>query len=156
MIRLTKQADYAILLLIHMAEQPEGAFHSARGLAEEVHLPLPMVSKVLKQMARQGLLHSHRGVRGGYCLAVDPQRISVAEIIETVEGPIGITDCSTEDGALCSILAVCTSRRKWNRINEAIQQTLRGISLAEMASPLTPASALAEGDILAAVTATAK
>jgi FeS assembly SUF system regulator len=136
MIRLTKQADYAIVLLIRMAEESRQS-HSARDLATEVHLPVPIVSKVLKTLAREGLLVSHRGVNGGYSLAATPAQISVADIIGAVEGPIAMTECQLVAPANCQIQSVCSSRKKWTRINRIIQQALADISLAEMAQPLT-------------------
>lgn len=136
MIRLTKEADYAIVLLIRIAEDPEPVAHSARGLAAEVLLPVPIVSKVLKALARQGLLQSQRGARGGYRLAVAPQAISVADIVTAIEGPIAVTECQMDAGSNCCIEPMCSARQKWNRINQVIHQTLDDISLAEMASPL--------------------
>ncbi len=137
MIRLTKEADYAIVLLIRFAEDPERGSHSARDLATEVHLPVPIVGKVLKALARQGLLQSHRGPHGGYRLAVAPEAISVADIITAIEGRIAMTECQMDEGSNCCIEPVCSARQKWNRINQVICQTLDDISLAEMASPLS-------------------
>lgn len=143
MIRLTKQADYAIVLLIRMAEDV-GVLpsHSARDLAQEVHLPAPIVSKILKVLAREGLLTSHRGVNGGYALARPVEEITVAEIIRAVEGPIALTECQMPESEQCVLHPTCTSRAKWNRINQVVQQTLEGITLAEMARPLAGDEAL--------------
>ena len=136
MIRLTKQPDYAIVLLIRMVEEPHPS-HSARDLATEVHLPLPIVCKVLKTLARGGLLVSHRGVNGGYSLAQPPEQISIADVISALDGPIALTECQAHAPLTCCIQGNCSSRQKWNRINHLIQQTLADISLAEMAQPLT-------------------
>jgi len=135
-LRLTKESDYGIVLLIRMAEDGTGVSHSARGLAEEVHLPVPMVSKILKALAREGLLESTRGAHGGYRLVVDPANTSVADIVTAIEGPIAVTQCQQSSGESCSIEWTCSARRKWNRINTAVHRALDAISLAEMAKPL--------------------
>ena len=137
MIRMTKQTDYGIVLLSRMAGLPERLFNATE-LAAETHLPQPTVSKVLKILARAGLLDSHRGVKGGYILARDPEEITVSEAIVALEGPIGITECIDDTPGECSHEARCPVRGNWHRINEAIRQALDGISLAEMARPQTP------------------
>ena len=136
MIRMTKQTDYGIVLLSRMARLPERQFNATE-LAAQTHLPQPTVSKILKILARAGLLDSHRGVKGGYTLARDPETISVTEAIGALEGPIGITECIDDTPGECSHEARCPVRGNWHRINEAIRQALDGINLAEMAQPQT-------------------
>ena len=99
MIRITKQTDYGIVLLTHLAANPERQY-TAPELAAEARLPLPMVSKILKLLARDGLLASHRGVKGGYSLARPAEEISMAEIIAALEGPIAITECVSDEQRL--------------------------------------------------------
>ena len=135
MIRMTKQADYGIVLLSHMAPQPERLF-SATELAEETQLPQPTASKILKLLARGGLLASQRGVHGGYCLSRAPSEISVAAVIEALDGPIAITECIDDSPGECSHERLCAVQGNWKRINEAIRQALEGITLAEMSHPL--------------------
>jgi FeS assembly SUF system regulator len=135
MIRITKQTDYGIVLLTHMAVNT-GRQWNAPDLAGETRLPLPMVSKILKLLAREGLLASHRGVKGGYSLAKPAEEISMAEIVVALEGPIAITECIVEGD--CSHEAACTVRGNWQRINEAVRGALEGITLAEMAQPKMP------------------
>jgi FeS assembly SUF system regulator len=134
MIRITKQTDYGIVLLTHMAGEPERLF-TAPELAAEARLPLPTVSKVLKPLARAGLLDSHRGVKGGYCLARPAEEIAVAEIITALEGPIGITECIDDTPGECGYAALCGLRSNWNHINLVIREALESISLAQMSSP---------------------
>ena len=134
MIRITKQTDYGVVLLTHMAGQPE-RLYNAPDLAAEAHLPLPMVSKILKLLTREGVLDSHRGVKGGYSLARSPHAISMAEIIAALEGPIAITECIEEVGD-CVHERLCPVRSNWHRINEAVLTALQGITLAEMVHPL--------------------
>jgi|SRR5215218_5504710 len=133
MIRITKQTDYGIVLLTHVAAEPERQFNAPE-LAAETHLPLPMVSKILKLLTKEGLLDSHRGVKGGYSLSRQPESISMAEIITALEGPIAITECIEVAGD-CSHEALCPVRGNWRRINQAVRAALEGITLAELAQP---------------------
>ena len=140
MIRMTKQADYGIVLLTRMASEESRVF-PATELAETVHLPTPTVSKILKLLARGGVLESHRGVKGGYCLAREPERITVAEIITALDGPIAITECIDDSPGECAQEPVCAVRGNWQRINDGIRHALDAITLAEMAMPIAPIAA---------------
>ena len=131
MLRITRETDYGIVLLAQMAQDSTRAC-SAAWLARRCYLPLPMVSKVLKALTQGEVLVSHRGAQGGYSLARPAVMISVAEIIEAIEGPIAMTECSVADPQACDYLEHCHVSSHWNRINEAIRETLRNISLAEM------------------------
>ncbi len=133
MIRITKQTDYGIVLLTHLAAHADRQY-AAPELAAEARLPLPMVSKILKLLARDGLLASHRGVKGGYSLARAAEEISMAEIITALEGPIAITECISVESD-CSHEALCPVRGNWQRINLAVRTALEGITLADMAVP---------------------
>jgi FeS assembly SUF system regulator len=139
MLRITKLTDYAIVVLAHLSssQAPEGNVSTARDLAERSGLPGPTVSKLLKELARGGLVNSQRGLQGGYRLARDPNAISVAEIVRAVEGPIALTDCNKEHEA-CGYAGACLVEENWVRINEAVFKALTNISLAEMARPLSP------------------
>jgi FeS assembly SUF system regulator len=139
MIRITKQTDYGIVLLTHMAAHGERLFN-APDLAAETRLPLPMVSKILKVLARDGILASHRGVKGGYSLARLPEEIPVSQIIVALEGPIALTECIEVHGD-CSHESLCRVRANWQRINDAVRQALDGITLADMAQPGLPQGA---------------
>ncbi|HUP21840.1 MAG TPA: SUF system Fe-S cluster assembly regulator [Thermoanaerobaculia bacterium] len=134
MIRLTKQTDYGIVLLSHLAVSSE-EHHNAPELARETHLPLPMVSKILKLLARSSLLVSHRGVKGGYRLARSPAEISVADVIAALEGPIAMTECAPDSSEECSYEAFCGVRTNWQRINLAVRDALASVTLEEMAAP---------------------
>ncbi len=138
MIRITREADYGILLMTSLA-QADGQSYSASTLAQQRRLPLPMVSKILKTLARGGLLTSQRGVQGGYCLARPAAAISAADIIGALEGPIAITECSRgQDDGCCSRLEHCEVSGHWPRINQAIYAALQSISLLEMSRPDPP------------------
>ncbi len=136
MIRMTKQADYGIVMMTRMARYPERQVNASE-LAAEVQLPLPTVSKILKLLGRAGLLESHRGVKGGYCLALEAERITVAEIITALDGPIAITECIDDTPGECSQESFCGVRANWQRINHAIRHALENITLAEMTHPLS-------------------
>jgi FeS assembly SUF system regulator len=135
MFRLTKLTDYGIVLLTHFAAHPEREPQNARELAAETRLPLPTVGKLLKTLAHEGLLQSHRGVHGGYTLARRPEEISVAEVIAALDGPIAVTECNTTRPGLCDHEPCCPVRTNWQVVNRALRQALEGISLAEMAHP---------------------
>jgi FeS assembly SUF system regulator len=133
MLRISKLTDYGIVLLAHFADRP-GETRNARELAESTGLPFPAVGKVLKALAQEGLLVSHRGARGGYALARPASEISVAEIIEALEGPIALMECSAGPGH-CEKEATCRVRDPWQLIQDAIRSTLSGVSLRGLARP---------------------
>ena len=142
MIRLSKLADYGIVIMTNLARQPERQ-HNAPEIAAQSHIPLPMVSKILKALARAGLLASHRGAKGGYGLARPAEAISVAEVIAALDGPIALTACIEDGPGGCEIEALCPARANWQRINDAIRGALDDISMAEMAQAIPPAFAAA-------------
>ena len=138
MIRITRVTDYGIVLLTYFARSSEETLHTARDLARDSHLPLPTVNKVLKTLTRHGLLESHRGVKGGYTLSRHPEEISVAEIISATEGPVAMTECTVDGPGGCDHESECPVSDNWQRINQAIQEALDGITLAEMTRPMAP------------------
>lgn len=129
--------DYAVVLATHLAavEGPQ----AARDLAVQTQIPEPTASKVLKKLARAGVVMSQRGAKGGYALARHPDRIGVNEIIEAIEGPIAVTECSDESAdSYCEYETNCGVRANWQRINHAVHRALSQISLADMAVPGVP------------------
>lgn len=134
MIRLSKQTDYGIVLMSQIAAAGDVRCN-APDLARETHLPLPMVSKILKLLVRGGLLESQRGVKGGYRLAKPAARINVAEIIASLDGPIAITECIDDSNEECSYESFCRVRTNWQRINHAVRSALEQITLEEMSEP---------------------
>lgn len=136
MIRLARLTDYGIMLLTMLARERHSTPRSAREIADRSRLPRPTVSKLLKALAHGGLLETHRGVRGGFRLAKPPEDVTVADIISALEGPIGITECTAHPGQ-CGVEPLCPVRTNWRRINRAVHDALHGITLAEMAKPLT-------------------
>jgi FeS assembly SUF system regulator len=138
MIRISKQADYGILLLGHFAKEPEETVLSARELADRAHVAAPMASKVLKMLARAQLLESVRGVHGGYRLERAPEDITIGEIIVATDGPIAVTECAPEEPAAsdCTQEPWCPVRGSWQRLNDAIRDALERVTLAEMTCPV--------------------
>jgi len=136
MLRVTRLADYGIVMLTHFATHPEGTYN-ARDIAHGANLPLPVASKVLKLLSKAGLLTSQRGTKGGYGLARPPEKITVAAIIEALEGPIAMTEC-TDRNRDCDLQSRCPVRGNWHLINRTIQTALENITLAEMIQPLHP------------------
>ena len=137
MLRITKLTDYATVVLTALAASPDRV-HSAAELAERARLELPTVSKLLKPLAHAGLVSSFRGASGGYQLARPATQISLIEIVEAIEGRLGVTECSGEHSR-CEHQPHCGVQGHWRRINDVISDTLRGMSLAEMLPPRAPA-----------------
>jgi FeS assembly SUF system regulator len=134
MLRISKLTDYAILVMVELNEN-HGEVLSAHALGENTHLELPTVSKVLKLLAKAGLVQSFRGINGGYSMDKEARNISVAEIIAAIEGPIAMTECSVEIG-LCSQEQVCNLRSNWRKISSAVARAMEGVTLAEMSRPI--------------------
>lgn len=132
MLRITKFTDYGFLMLAHMANSHE-PLHNARDLSGACHIPLPMASKILKMLAREGVLVSHRGIKGGYSLSRSPERITVADIVGALEGPIALTECLDETTTQCALEFHCPLKTNWDRINQVIKEALTKITLKEMA-----------------------
>ncbi len=137
MIRMTKLADYGIVILTHMSMERQGSLHTAHDLAARSRVPVPTASKLLKSLTRAGLVLSHRGRHGGYGLARDPDTISVAEIIAAIEGPIGLTECGTGTEGACDMESFCAAKGRWAPINQAIERALQDVPLSAM-RPQTP------------------
>ncbi len=133
MLRVTKLTDYATVVLTVLAARP-GEILSATDLADHSGLESPTVSKVLKPLAQAGLVEGLRGVRGGYRLSRAAADISLIEIVEAMEGPLAMTECSQADGH-CGIAHQCGARANWRLINDVVADALRGVTLAQMLHP---------------------
>jgi Rrf2 family protein len=133
MLRLSKKADYALMAMKHLAMRPDAASASAREIAEQYDIPIELMAKVLQRLARRGLLTSHQGTRGGYRLSRPSQAISVADIIQAIDGPVTVTACSSEDEN-CGQFAKCSVRDPLWRIKDRILSALATCSLHEVAA----------------------
>lgn len=132
MLRVSRLTDYATVVMTCIAAHPDHVLSTAQ-IADEAHLELPTVSKLLKSLGHAGLVESFRGVNGGYRLARPAASISLAEIVEAMEGRIGMTECTT-DGH-CDRESQCGVRGSWQQINHVLDNALRGVSLADMLQP---------------------
>lgn len=133
MLKVSKLTDYGTLVMGCLAQQPQSVL-KANEVAELTGISLPTVSKLLKLLMRADLLMSLRGNHGGYRLKRDPQQISVGQIIRAIEGPLGLTECSVEEG-LCDQESSCTVRINWQRVNQLVLGALETMSLAEFILP---------------------
>lgn len=131
MIILSKLADYGVIVASHLAASPQRQVNAAV-LADETKLPRATVAKVLKSLARAGIVNGARGVSGGYRLARVPESVSVADVVAAIDGEIGITQCSVHDPG-CTRTDFCPTRPHWQRINLAVGQALAAVNLADMA-----------------------
>jgi FeS assembly SUF system regulator len=130
MLRMSKLTDYGTMVLAQLPAKDEG-LSTAGEVAHATHLGQPTVSKVLKSLVHAGLVVSTRGAQGGYALARAPDSISAAEIIDALEGPVAITECSSVDGE-CGLESFCRVGMAWQRINLSIRKALQDVSLADL------------------------
>ena len=147
-MRLSHLADYAVVLMTAAARRPAGARLSATELAGETGVPLPTAQKLMGQLAASGLLSSARGVGGGFSLAKGASEISLADIVEAVEGPIAMTVCS-EGRSDCALDAHCRVKPHMGVVGSAVRGALGAVSLQQLCSP---AKAGAQGAASAALT----
>lgn len=134
MIRLTNLADYAVVVMAAAAREPAAKLSAAR-VAELTAIPAPTVAKLMGTLARGGLLNASRGVSGGFTLARAPADISVAEVVEVVDGPIALTSCAGGDVNDCAMEGHCAIRGHWAPINRAVRGALAAVSLADLVQP---------------------
>jgi len=137
MFRISKLTDYSTLVLGALAKQPETLL-AANTIVQLTHLPLPTVSKILKLLTKARLLQSVRGAQGGYRLSVAPEHISVAEVVQALEGPWAVTECSHRDQHTCHIEQDCQLRNQWQMVSDILYAALANISLADLTSASSP------------------
>jgi Rrf2 family protein len=135
MLRLSKKADYALLAMRHLAANAQRGAMSARELAETYDIPAELLAKVLQRLVRANLLESHQGIRGGYGLARPAASVSVADVIQAVDGPFTVTACTEVDHS-CDQYAKCNIRDPLWRIKDRIVSALGATSVAELAADL--------------------
>ena len=131
MLKLSKKADYGLIALKHLAQHAEESV-SAREIAAEYNIPGELLAKVLQRLARKGLLVSQHGIKGGYVLARDPSKISIVDVVEALEGPIGITPC--ERGSSCEQLEFCSVRDPLMKLKVKVVRVLGDTSIYELAA----------------------
>ncbi|MDH3977151.1 MAG: SUF system Fe-S cluster assembly regulator [Gammaproteobacteria bacterium] len=133
MFRISKLTDYGTLILVFLADQGD-QLASASEVSAGIHVAQPTVQKLLKLLARSGFVDSVRGTEGGYKLARDPDQINAAEILDALEGPVAITECSTDAGD-CALESMCQTGGAWQKINNSIRQALAEVTLTDLGHP---------------------
>ena len=141
MLRLTKKADYGLMAIKYLAEQPgadaqspaaqSAGAQSAKDIAQAYHIPPPLLAKILQTLARAGLLVSHAGTNGGYALARPAATISAFEVIRAIDGPLFITSCITIHGS-CDLAGHCTIKEPLRKVNDSIKELLSNIFISDL------------------------
>jgi FeS assembly SUF system regulator len=134
MMRINKLTDYGIIIMTEIATMGSKKVHNAKEISKRTNIPLPTVTSLLKKLSSEELLTSQRGNQGGYALAESSSTISIASIIESIEGPIALTECSTNECA-CSYESKCSVEVPWQKINKTVKSALEEIKLNEMIQP---------------------
>ncbi len=135
MFRLNRLTDYGVVVLTQMSRNPDD-LRTAPQIAQETGVPLPTVAKLLNALAHGSLIESHRGAAGGYTLNRPAEEITVAEIIQALEGPIALTACVEGSEDDCDVASLCPMRGNWDRVNKAIFGALSEVTLADMATTI--------------------
>ncbi len=130
MIRMSKLADYSFIILLQMVSEDRS--WAASELTEKTTLPAPTVAKLMKVLAKAGIVHAQRGAAGGYRLALASQEITIARIIEAIDGPIALTDCVNEGEPNCAVQALCPMHGGWDKINKAVRLALETVFLSDL------------------------
>lgn len=138
MLRLSKKTDYGLLALRYLAAEAPSGVASARVIAERHDIPVELLAKVLQRLARRGFVAAQKGAHGGYHLTRPASEISLAEIVQAIDGPLAITACGRDDEERCEQFGACTVRDPLSRVKERILSVLRDITLAEMAPVEAP------------------
>ncbi|TPE60210.1 SUF system Fe-S cluster assembly regulator [Sandaracinobacter neustonicus] len=133
-MRLSNLADYGVVVMTAAARAAaEGRLSSAAQVAQLTGIPAPTVAKLMGQLGRAGLLTSQRGVAGGFALAREASAISLADIVEAIDGPIALTHCGQPGADCCNLSTSCQVKPHWAPVNRAVHAALAGVSLAELA-----------------------
>lgn len=133
MFRISKLADYGTMVMALLAKSSE-QWHNARAIADKTHISQPMISKILKLLAKHGLLVSTRGVQGGYALSRTPAKIQLLDILHAMGMEVAMTDCCRISGH-CDVLAYCGVRGHWHKINQVVLNAINAITLDDMIKP---------------------
>ncbi len=131
MLRLSRLTDYGVVVLVQLASG--GAVQTAPGIARATGIPEPTVAKVLKILASATLVLSQRGARGGYRLARPLAETTIADVIAAIDGPVSVTSCVEGSQESCEARGVCPVHGRWERVNDAINQALNGITVQDLA-----------------------
>ena len=144
MLKISKLSDYGLLATVYLSRH-RGEVVAAREIAGFYHLPVPMVTKVLKALHSGGLITSHRGAGGGYSFEGDSSRLTLGDLLEVLEGPWDLVECETTDDhghAVCAIRTACPSRRFMFGINRAIKSAFEQVTLDDLAHGVMPVAVI--------------
>jgi FeS assembly SUF system regulator len=130
MLRVGKMTDYALLLTNQLVKSGD-ELNTTEQLAKATHVPLATVRKLLKLLVDAGIVTSYRGANGGYCLANDPAKLTIADVISAIEGPIALTECSTQQ-SVCDLASTCGLKTNWSYLNQIVTNMFEQITLADM------------------------
>ncbi len=133
MFTFSKRTDYGLMALAHLAAQEEGEATSSKAIASHYGMPTELLAKTMQQLAKSGIVESRNGPKGGYVLSRDPDSITVAEVIQAIEGPIAMAVCQTDMASECDQYARCPILQPMERIQGKIVQLLNSMTLLDMA-----------------------
>ncbi len=133
MFKLNRLTDYGVVVLTQLTRNPDD-LRTAPQIAQDTGVPLPTVAKLLNALTHERLITSHRGAAGGYTLNRPAEAISVAEIVQALEGPIALTACVDGASGGCDVESLCPMRGNWDKVNKAIYDALSEVTLADMAT----------------------
>ncbi|MFQ5638592.1 MAG: RrF2 family transcriptional regulator [bacterium] len=136
MLRITKKTEYGIIALKHILNKPEGRIVKAKEIAELYNIPSEIMAKILQKLTRNGIICSTQGAKGGYLLARAGSKISLSDIIETIEGPFGIVECMNDDDCNCMQITNCNISDPFRIIQQRFKTLLANISLADLDNEL--------------------
>ena len=131
-MQLTRAADYAVRIMIHLATLPPGSRTNRAALAEAGEIPEHFVGKIVQTLSKAGLIASHRGAGGGFALALPPERVSILDVVEAVEGPTHLNAC-VAPGLSCTRKPWCPAHFVWVEAQEAMTAVLRRATIAQLA-----------------------
>lgn len=134
MLTLTRKTEYALIAVCHLARVGDQVV-SARDIAEEHGVPLPLLMNVLKRLNRTGHVNSTRGAKGGYLLAMPPEALTLAGLIEAVEGPVHLVRCTNHEpnARRCTLTGACPIRRSVHKVHDQLHRFLDGVTIADLA-----------------------
>jgi FeS assembly SUF system regulator len=141
MLRLSKLTDYAVVVLVRLADGQHACSEQVQtspGISALTGVPEPTVAKVLKALAAAGLVASLRGARGGYRLIKPLHAVTIADVIGAIDGPIALTACVDGNPGTCDVHSMCAVKGRWDLVNDAIYAALSGITLADMREASVP------------------
>ena len=140
MLKISRLTDYGLLAAVYLTRK-QGQVVAAREVATFYHLPLPMITKVLKTLQHSGVIRSHRGVGGGYSFEGDAEQVTLGQLVEVLEGPWDLVECETQNEqgeAVCSIRVACPSRRFMFGINQAVKGAFEQVTLGDLTRGVVP------------------